>query len=79
MIVDANGRFGCLHRYLAAHDDDGALFICETCGHRAEMLPLHRSTVSGRVLPFPAFVVRGTVQGAVVNAIALSWNGEKKR
>lgn len=53
MIVHAAAMFGCRHRYLVLEDDGLALFVCESCGHRTEMLPLHLDAARGEVIAFP--------------------------
>ena len=52
MIIDAARRFGCAHRFIATPDDGLVVFVCECCEHRAELLPLHRDSVRGQVIPF---------------------------
>jgi hypothetical protein len=51
-ILDAARKFGCAHRFIATPDDGVVLFVCECCGHRAELLPLHRDGARGQVIPF---------------------------
>ena len=54
MIVDAANRFGCPHRFVVTNEDGMMLFVCEGCGHRTDLLPVHLNTVRGQVVPFPA-------------------------
>lgn len=53
MIVDAAARFGCGHRFVVTEDDGMLWFVCEHCGHRTDLLPVHLSTVRGHVVQFP--------------------------
>ena len=52
MIVDASARFGCRHRFVVTNDDGVMLFICESCGHRTDLLPVHLHPVRGQVVAF---------------------------
>jgi hypothetical protein len=56
MIIQAARKFACTHRYVVTATDAGNqwLFVCETCDHRAEELPLTRDTTFGEVLAFPS-------------------------
>jgi hypothetical protein len=51
-IIDAARKFGCAHRFIATQDDGLMVFVCECCGHRAELLPLHRDSARGQVIAF---------------------------
>jgi hypothetical protein len=58
MVVQAAARFGCAHVYIVTSVDDGDswIFVCDTCGHRTEMLPLpliHGNSF-GQLVPFPS-------------------------
>jgi hypothetical protein len=52
MIIQAARRFACAHRYVVTAAGEQWLFVCETCEHRAEQLPLTRHTTVGQVLTF---------------------------
>jgi len=56
VIIQAAGRFGCAHQYIAtaAADGDRWLFVCDGCAHRTELLPLYRSASFGQLLAFPS-------------------------
>jgi hypothetical protein len=54
MIVDAARKFGCRHRFVVTDEDGMLLFVCECCGHRTDLLPVHLDTVRGQIVPFPA-------------------------
>jgi hypothetical protein len=56
MIVDASARFGCRHRFVVTNEDGLMLFVCESCGHRTDLLPVHLHPVRGEVIPFAARV-----------------------
>lgn len=40
MVVEAAAKFCCRHRYIATVDRGRALFECEMCHIRRELLPL---------------------------------------
>jgi hypothetical protein len=52
LIIDAARRFGCAHRFIVTPDEGLMVFVCECCGHRAEILPLHRDGARGQVMAF---------------------------
>jgi hypothetical protein len=53
MIVQAAARFGCRHRFVVT-DQDGILwFVCEGCGHRTDLLPVHLDKARGELVQFP--------------------------
>jgi hypothetical protein len=53
MIVQAAARFGCRHRFVVT-DQDGILwFVCEGCGHRTDLLPVHLDKTRGQIVEFP--------------------------
>jgi hypothetical protein len=52
MIVDATARFGCRHRFVVTNEDGLMLFVCESCAHRTDLLPVHLHAVRGEVVPF---------------------------
>lgn len=58
MIIHAAAMFACRHRYLVMEVDDLPLFVCECCGHRTEMLPLHLDPARGEIVEFPAGTMR---------------------
>lgn len=53
MIVHAAARFSCSHRFVVTEDDGRLLFVCEGCGHRTDLLPVHLDTARGQVFSFP--------------------------
>ena len=55
MIIQAARSFTCPHRYVVTPTDDHRLwlFVCESCRHRTELLPLTRSAARGEVVVFP--------------------------
>jgi hypothetical protein len=57
MIVNAIERFGCAHRLIATRDGIRSVFLCDRCGHCAELLPLHRDTRFGRVVAFSVSII----------------------
>jgi hypothetical protein len=53
MIVQAAARFGCRHRFVVT-DQNGILwFVCESCGHRTDLLPVHLDKTRGQIVEFP--------------------------
>ena len=53
MIVHAAARFGCRHRFVVT-DQGGILwFVCEGCGHRTDLLPVHLDRTRGQIVRFP--------------------------
>ncbi len=68
MIVNAAAMFGCSHRYLVIDDAGLPLFVCECCGHRTDMLPLHLDTRRGEVIAFPGRTLRTLAPAAVASA-----------
>jgi hypothetical protein len=53
MVIYAETKFGCCHRYIATADQQHLLFVCDQCQHRTELLPLDRGGRLGRVVTFP--------------------------
>ncbi len=72
MIVHAAAMFGCHHRYLVLEDDGLALFVCESCGHRTDMLPLQLDAARGEVVDFPGGTIRTLAPLAAASARASS-------
>ena len=52
MIIDAAARFGCKHRFVVTNEDGAMLFVCESCGHRTDLLPVHLHNTRGEVVAF---------------------------
>ena len=40
MVIDASRIFGCTHTFVAVKEGRVLLFVCDSCGHRTELLPL---------------------------------------
>ena len=57
MIVDAAARFGCRHRFVVTSEDGANLFVCESCGHRTDLLPVHLHATRGEVVAFATRVI----------------------
>jgi hypothetical protein len=76
MIVDAAARFGCRHRFVVTDDGGLLLFVCESCGHRTDLLPVHLDTARGQVVAFPARAF-STPSPALVGARA--WRSTQHR
>ena len=53
MVIDAAVTFRCVHRYVAMQDRTRAIFVCEHCRHRTELLTLCRGIPAPKVLAFP--------------------------
>ena len=53
MVIDAAVMFRCAHRYVAMQDRTRAMFVCEHCRHRTELLTLCRDIPVRMVLAFP--------------------------
>jgi hypothetical protein len=58
MIVDAAARFGCRHRFVVTSEDGANLFVCESCGHRTDLLPVHLHATRGEVVAFTRVIAR---------------------
>ncbi len=78
MIVHAAAMFGCRHRYLVLEDDGLPLFVCESCGHRTDMLPLHLDGARGEVVAFPGGTIRSLVPLATAGTARAS-SGRRQR
>lgn len=72
MIVHAAAMFRCPHQYLVLEQDGLPMFVCEGCGHRTEMLPLHLDQSRGEVIRFPEGTIRTLAPLAAVSAAAAS-------
>ena len=57
IVVDAAARFGCRHRFIVTNEDGVNLFVCETCGHRTDLLPVHLHATRGELVAFATRVV----------------------
>ena len=53
MVIYAETKFRCRHRYIATAEDQRLLFVCDQCQHRTELLPLDRVASLCRVMTFP--------------------------
>ncbi len=53
MVIYAETKFRCRHRYIATAEEQRVLFVCEECQHRTELLPLDRGELLCRVMTFP--------------------------
>jgi hypothetical protein len=53
MVIYAETKFRCRHRYVATAEPHRLLFICDQCQHRTELLPLERGAELCRVMTFP--------------------------
>ena len=41
MVIDASRIFGCAHTWVSVKQSGVLLFVCASCAHRTELLPLH--------------------------------------
>ncbi len=53
MVIYAETKFRCVHRYTATAEQQRLLFVCDQCQHRTELLPLDRGAALCRVMTFP--------------------------
>ena len=53
MVIYAETKFRCRHRYIATAEPPRLLFVCDQCQHRTELLPLERGASLCRVVTFP--------------------------
>ena len=53
MIIHAAARFGCQHRFIVTDQDGMLWFVCEGCGHRTDLLPVHLDKTRGLIVQFP--------------------------
>jgi hypothetical protein len=78
IVVDATARFGCRHRFVVTKDDGLLLFVCESCDHRTDLLPVHLDSVRGQIVKFPVQAV-GAMPAAVVAAPARASRSRQQR
>jgi hypothetical protein len=57
IVVNAAARFGCRHRFLVTTEDGLNLFVCESCGHRTDLLPVHLHAKRGELVAFETRIV----------------------
>jgi hypothetical protein len=79
IIVDATARFGCRHRFVVTEDDGLLLFVCESCDHRTDLLPVHLDSVRGQIVKFPVQAVGAMPAAAVAAPPARASQSTQKR
>jgi hypothetical protein len=57
IVVNAAARFGCRHRFVVTSEAGLNLFVCESCGHRTDLLPVHLHATRGELLAFATRVI----------------------
>ena len=48
MVIDASRIFGCAHTWVSVKKSGLLLFVCASCAHETELLPLHPPARSAR-------------------------------